>query len=210
MRVAWLSTLLILSFGSVMAYVKTQDEPKLIYRGTYLRHRPLTMGIILGALLIAEILAIAATYATPERPLLWQASLLLSSFGEIVFPLIGKYATRVTPPLQPEVLYKVQAVTTLFMLAGAVITIAILPHIILMSDSDQRFLEKVQSRVRGGSNWLTRNPLILVPFAVLIGFDLFFGWFEFDPDPAYLTHKKCLLKAACYAHDDLHLIATDI
>lgn len=54
----------------------------------------------------------------------------------------------------------------------------------------------------------TSMLFILVPFGILGGFALFLGWFEFNPDPAYLTHKKCFMKAACYVADDLLLIAT--
>ena len=208
MRVSWVSFLLICCFVGFTAHLRTKDDPKPTQRGPYTsRYGPIVLGIILSALLIAEIVAVAATYATPERPLLWQATMLISSIGDAVFPLIGKYATRMEPPLPPEVLYKVQTVTTLFLLAGAIIVIVFAPYALCMPLEESLAIQKAAARFRKDRS-ATTKLLILAPFGIFCGFAPFLGWFEFDPDPAYVTHKKCFMKAACYVGDDLLLLAT--
>lgn len=208
MRISWLSILLMLCFVGFTAYMRTKGKPDLPQRGPYARrYGLLVFGTILGALLIAETLAVAATYATPERPLLWQTTMLISSIGDAVLPLIGKYATQMEPPLEPEVLYKVQTVTTLFLLAGAIIVIVFAPYTLCMPHEESLAIQKATARFTKDRS-ATTKLLIFVPFGIYCGLALFNGWFEFDPDPAYLTHKKCFMKAACYVHDDLLLLAT--
>lgn len=208
MRVTWLSTLLILGFGCLVVYLQTKDDPELQYKGAYFYNRqPMITAIMVALLSMATILAIAATYATPERPLLWQACLFISSIGDAVFPLVGKYATRAVPPLPPQALTKVQTVTTLFLTVGAISVLLMVPHIVLMPQKDVLYLEKVETRM-GSNRWLAKRPVILLPFAILAGFAFFLGWFEFDPQPDYLARRKCFMQAVCYAHDDLLLIAT--
>jgi hypothetical protein len=186
--------------------MQTKNDPRLkASEKVYIyNRRPMTVGIGLGVLLVAEILAVVATYATPDNELLWQFSTLISYLGEMVFPLIAKYATYIQPPLPPEVLYKTQAVMTLFLLGGAVWAILFIPYLISLSREDFRLLDKIQAR---RNSWLARNPLLIVPFGILLGLACFLGWYDFDADPAYLSHSRCYFKAACYAHDDLLLIA---
>ncbi len=207
MRVTWISTLLIFGFLGVIVHIRTKDDVELQQKGPFVRrYRPVAASIILGALMIAEILAVAATYASQDRPLLWRSVRLISSIGDAIFPLVGKYATQMTPPLAIEVLYKVQAVTTLSLAAGALIFIILVPYFLFMPRDEAMVLQRIAAR--SGTNYSPTTKMLILPFAILAGFALFLGWFEFKPDPTYLTHKKCSMKAACYVGDDLRLIAT--
>lgn len=217
MRVVWISFLIMLAVIGVLAHLRTIDDPQLRadaerqYKSSYLRRygRPL-ISFALGILLITEILAVAATYATPDRPLVWQVTQLIAGFGDALFPLIGKYATQMAPPLPPHVLYKVQTVMTLFLLAGAIIFIPSVLYYICIPHEDALIMQRMADKMRPSR--LSSSPaailFILVPFSILCGIAFFLGTFEFDPDPEYLTRKKCFMKATCYAFDDLFLIAT--
>lgn len=216
MRMLWIGALLMLAFIGFIGHLQVKGDPEiqkyaaLQQRGPYLkRYRPAVFAIILGVLAITELLAVAATYATPQRPLIWHTTMQIAAWGDAIFPLVGKYATRMTPPLAPDVLYKVQAVTTLFLTAGAIVFLAYAPYILCMPREEARTMQHLEDRMRPSK--FASSPIvmlyILVPFGILVGFALFLGWFEFAPEPTYLTRKKCLMKAACYAADDLHLIA---
>ncbi|MFZ5672042.1 MAG: hypothetical protein ACOZAM_03660 [Pseudomonadota bacterium] len=216
MRMLWIGALLMLAFIGFVGHLQVKGDPEiqkyaeLQRRGPYLkRYRPAVFAIVLGVLVVAELLAVAATYATPQNPLFLHVTKQIAAGGNEIFPLVGKYATQMTPPLAAEVLYKVQTVTTLFLTAGAIAFLAYAPYILCMPREEARAMQRLQERMR--TSKFASSPIvmlyILVPFGILVGFALFLGWFEFAPEPAYLTRKKCLMKAACYAADDLHLIA---
>ncbi len=217
MRAIWIGFLLTAAFLCFMAHLREQEDPELhkyaeLQRnGPYVRrYRPLAFGVILITLLVVEIPAVAATYATPDRPILWHGTELIAQWGEAIFPLIPKYATQITPPLEPQALYKVQAVMTLFLLAGALIFTIYASYIFCMPHDETQIQQRVEQAMTPSR--LASSPtamlLILVPFGVFCGFAMFLGWFEFDPQPHYLTHKKCFMQAGCYVADDLLLIAT--
>lgn len=215
MRTIWISFVLMMVFVGLMAHLRTKSDPELeryaeLQRnGPYVRrYRSLAFGVILITLLVAEILAVAATYATPDRPILWHGTELIAHWGEAIFPLVGKYATQMTPPLEPAVLFKVQAAATLFLSAGAVFFITFAPYFFCMPYDERQIQQRVQESASPSRFTSSISKLlVLLPIAILMGCAVFFGWFEFDSDAADLSRKKCLIEAACYSQDDLMLIA---
>lgn len=217
MRAAWVGGLLMGVFIGFAAHLREKSDPELHKyaelqrKGPYLRrYRPIVVGLILSALVVAEILAVAATHATPDRPVLWNGTMQIAEWGASVFPLAGKYATQITPPLDPQTLYKTQAVTTLFLLAGALNLITLAPYIICMPNEETVVMHKMSDRL-SRSRFLSSSPasmlLIMVPFGIIGGFTFFLGWLEFDSVPDHPRLGVCLIAATCYARDDLMLIA---
>jgi hypothetical protein len=216
MRLLWIGALAMGGFIGFMAHMREETDSELHKyaelqrKGPFVRrYRPIVIAIILGALLIAELLSVAATYATPDRPFLWHGTMLITQWGDSIFPLIGKYATRMTPPLDTETMYKTQAVTTLFLTAGALAFITYAPYVILMPHEETQVMHRV-SDLTGPHRFLSSPGMMLVtaPIAILLGLTLFFGWLEFSSASGHGRKEYCVLTAACYARDDLMLIAS--
>ena len=211
MRLLWIGFLAMGGFIGFMARMREQTDPELHKyaelqrKGPFVRrYRPIVIAMILGALLVAELLSVAATYATPDRPFLWHGTMLIAQWGDSIFPLIGKYATRMTPPLDTETLYKTQAVTTLFLSAGAVAFVVFAPYVILMPQEEARAAHRV-SDMMDPYRFLPVPAMILAPIAILFGLTFFLGWLEFN---GYGRKSYCVFSAICYAQDDLMLIAS--
>jgi hypothetical protein len=123
---------------------------------------------------LALILSVAATYAAPERPALWHMTILIAQFVSTLFPVVGKFATHMIPPLAPTILYKAQSVVTLSMLAGFAVTIATISLALFMPKSERRAARAVTERY----GRRIRSPAMIwpcSPFVVFFGLALFFG-----------------------------------
>lgn len=216
MRIAWIGILAMGGFLGFMANLQEQTNPELHKyaeqqrRGPHVRrYRPVVIAVILSALLIAELLSVAATYATPDRRLLWHGTILIAQWGDSIFPLIGKYATRVTPPLDVQTLYETQAVTTLFLAAGAICFIALAPYLLFMPSQEIQAAHRMSMEMRP-SRFMSSpsSMLIMMPFAIPAGLAIFLGWLEFGSTSGRGLTMDCLFSAACYVQDDLSLIAS--
>lgn len=218
MRFAWIGILAMGGFIGFMAHMREQSDAELHKyaelqrKAPYVRrYRPVVLAIILCTLLGAELLSVAATYATPDRPLLWHGTLRIAEWGTSIFPLIGKYATQMTPPLDTQTLHKTQAVSTLFLAAGALSSIALVPYLIGMPHEQTLVAHRMAEQMQPGRRLLSSPGamlLILVPFSILCGLAFFLGWLEFESVSDNTRFRDCMVAAACYAHDDLMLIAS--
>lgn len=216
MRIAWIGFLLMGVILGFIVHIGEQTNPELHKyaelqrKGPYVRrYRPIVFALTLGALLLAELLSVAATYATPDRPLLWHGTMLIAQGGDFIFPLIGKYATRVTPPFDVQTLYKIQTATTLFLAAGAFIFVILTPYLLFMPSEEIQVMHRMSTAVR--SSRFPSSPtsmLIMTPFSILGCLAIFLGWMEFGSASRRSLTMDCLLSAACYIQDDLALIAS--
>lgn len=216
-RIAWTCVLIMGGFLGFFVNVCEQSNPELhkyaeLQRnGPYLRrYRPVVFALILGALLLAELLAVAVTYATPDKPLLSRTTIAIAQWGTSVFPLIGKYPTQMTSPLEAQTLFKTQAVMTLFLLAGALNFITLAPYILCMPHEETVVMHRMQNDLNS-SKFLSSSPSVIValmPFSILMGLAFFLGWLDFRADSYRSLSFECLATAACYAQDDLMLIAS--
>lgn len=211
MRLGWIFILTMFIVLGLSAHSRTKSnaelrsQARLLEKSSYARrYRPVITGIMLSTLVAAEVLAITATYAAPERPLIWHGTTLIAQWGEAIFPIVGKYATQIKPSLAPQILFKAQAVTTLFLVAGAVMFLIYVPYLIFMPRRDTRVIERMTKSMGYGIS-PTMN-LLMLPLGVLVGAALFSGWLEFSSDPESVSRKRQFIMAVNYVQDDLALI----
>ena len=155
--------------------------------------------------LLAELSAIAFTYAQPGVGFFGSYGVQVSSLGASLFPVVAKYAAALQPPLSPTELFRVQSIVSVFMLAALPCVVAGARASLVMSDSDwRRHFE--WSRQKRPSNLLVIGT---VSFAILVMVMGFFGWLG-SPEPANFDqmNKGCMYQASCYARgDDLLIFA---
>jgi hypothetical protein len=193
-RIGWAVCWLILSFASLMATVIVRSSGSTLPKpGQFeLRYRFYLAGAVGITFLVATLVAVAVTYAQPGVGLVGDLELLISNLGSLVFPVVAKYATAMQPPLPVETLFKVQAIVSIFLLAGAATACAWVAYFFTMPEIKRKQMH-LRSRQRKPSAALIFAG---VPFGLLMASMAFFGWSEF----ASITRKGCLIHAVCYAH----------
>jgi len=209
-RMLWVGTVLFFAFLGIMVAlvksvgpVRTKAEPDPI--SPLLAKRRLQAAWICGlSFLIAELSAIAFTYAEPGVGLFGAYGVLASSLGANLFPVVAKYATALQPPLSPTALFRVQSIVSIFMLAAIPCIIASVRSALVMSDTDWRRHFESTSQRRPSDIVV----MLAVPFAIFAMTTGFFGWFEFGAPAEFerMTAKKCIMQAICYTRGDDLLI----
>lgn len=123
-------------------------------------------------LLVAELLAIVATRTAPGHNIVAEIVSAIAKLGAAVFPLVGKFATEMDPPLPPGLLIQAQAVFTVFLLASfiAAAGVALLVFLLRPSPPSNDIWERPRS--------LDLSDLIGPLFAVMLVASLF-GWSDF-------------------------------
>lgn len=204
-RLGWVIVLSILFMLAPIIHARASKDPDVQSAELQVRRRPVAMAIIVATLALALILSVAATYTMPERPVLWQMTMFVAQVGSTIFPVVGKFATHITPPLAPATLYKVQSITAFFLLASLVTVVMVISNSLSMSSRERRALLKVQERY----GRKIRSPALMwlcMAVAVVFGLAVFFGWIGFSSEPKYMSGKRCLVTAACYVQDDILLL----
>lgn len=204
-RLGWAIILSALFALTLAAHARASKDPVVQSAEQHIRRRPIARAILLVAPALTLILSVAATYALPERPLLWQVTRFFAQLGGTVFPIVGKFATHIAPPLAPAILYKAQSIVTLFMLTSLALAVSAITRNLMASSNERRAIRKMQERYGRKA----RSPVLRWLCIVLgTGFSLavFFGWFGFSPEPKDMSGKRCLVTAACYVQDDILLL----
>jgi hypothetical protein len=211
-RMVWTGTVLFFAFLGIMTAMiqaagppqaRTDPDPTsplLIQRRLELRW------ICWLSFLLAELSAIAFTYAQPAVGFFGSYGVLVSSLGANLFPVVAKYATALQPPLSPTALFRVQSIVSIFMLAALPCVVAGARAALVMSDADWR-RHFASSKQKRPSNLLVIG---MVPFAILVMLMGFFGWLGFDEPTNFdrTSEKGCMYQAFCYARgDDLLIFA---
>lgn len=211
-RMLWVGIILFFAFfGAMKTAIKAigppQVEPAPAPTNPMLGQRRVQQAWICGlTFLLAELSAIAFTYAEPGVGTIGSYGVLVSSLGTNLFPVIAKYATAMQPPLSPASLFRVQSIVSIFLLAAVPFFVAFMRVFLAMSDSDwrQHFESNHQRRP---SDFFV---VVGIPFCLLIAGTALFGGFEFSELSKFdqMTAPRCLLMATCYARgDDLLMFA---
>jgi hypothetical protein len=205
-RMTWVGAVLFFAFGGAMASLASRAAPPSATQepGPYVSRYRLPFQAVLGlSFLIAELFAIAVTYAEPGIGIGGGLGLYVSKLGATLFPVVAKYATAIEPPLSPDALFRAQAIVSIFMLAGIPSFIAFAAYFLGVPDSERRNLHAANP---------TKSPsgtLVIFggAFVLFIGASAFFGWGEFDDEPVTKAWGY-ILEAKCYARgDDLLIFA---
>jgi len=170
-------------------------KPGRPYTQRYRRIWGLTLG---GTFTIAELLAVAFTYARPDDGALGEVAEAAVVIGSAVFPAIEKYAIFVEPPLPPELLLRAQSITAVFFLASVCGLIASLVYF-----SQMPFDERMEAQ-KNSRQPKSEFVVVLCCAAALCAMAIvFFGWTDYSPDPARTRRRfmGCLMKPHCFARN---------
>jgi hypothetical protein len=166
------------------------------------RYRPYLAACVGGSFLIAELAAIAFTYARPGVGLIGQLGQISGRIGAAVFPVVAKYATAVQPPLSLENLFRIQAIVSPFLFAGLTSFAAMIAYVIALPAVERSELWQTSGRPKP----TTVVALFVVPFGLWAGADAFFGLTDFGTRVVSQESKACLFSALCYANGDDMLV----
>lgn len=202
-RMTWVGAILFLAFIGLMGSLAANASPASVKwePGPYARrYRFAFLAVVSFSFLIAELFAIAITYAEPSIGIVGRSGVFISGIGATFFPVIGKLATAIEPPLSPDVLFRVQSILSTFMLASIPSSIAFVAYFLGMPDTERRDLHAASPRKRPSDAvvlWCGALALLVPPIAI-------FGWLDFGSRPT----DKCIMQASCFAGgDDLLLFA---
>lgn len=144
--------------------------------------------------LMAELFAIAVTYAEPGTGIVGNSGLWLANVGESAFPVVVKYATAMEPQLPPVSLFKVQTIVTAFLCAGLVAIVAWAAYFFGMPKKERVYSFEYSGR--------KRPSFLVAGFCALFAAMTFciglFGFLEFNRS----TSTHCFIDARCYAFGD--------
>jgi hypothetical protein len=149
-RMTWVGAILFLGFISTIATLALNASGKnRDTQGPYMRrYRFPFLATVSFSFLTAELLAIAITHTEPGVGVVGGLGVLLSKVGATLFPVVGKYATAIEPPLSPDALFRVQAIVSAFMLAGIPSFVACAAYFLGMPESERRNLYAANHRKR--------------------------------------------------------------
>jgi hypothetical protein len=207
------STWIIFVFGLLMtgliANAAARKNSSLDPKGPYvMRYRPYLLAFVAATLVLAEIVGIAVTYVAPEPTIIRYLALQISALGEGLFSVVGKFATQIDPPLAPEILLKAQTITTAFMIAAFLSTVAYAAYLIAMPTGERRALWKATDQYQRVPRSV-EAALLFAAIGILFALSAFYGWFDFDPPKReFGVRSKCFMYAYCYVNDDLTLFVS--
>jgi hypothetical protein len=200
-RIVWVGFILFFAFIGGIANLAYRASPAAVtwQPGPYARrYRFVFLAVVGFSFLTAELLAIAITYSEPGIGIVGRSRDFISGIGATLFPVIGKLATAIEPPLPPDVLFRVQAIMSTFMLASIPSLIAAAAYFLGMPDTERRDLHAASPRKRPSDAMV----LLCAAFALAMSPAAIFGWLDFSSHPT----DKCLMRASCYARGDDLLI----
>jgi hypothetical protein len=192
---------------TLVAQFALKKNPATTVDGPYVRHyRRYLLASVCLAFVAAEIISIALTYLTPDRPFLLQTATWLSTLGRI-FPVVGKYGTELSFPPGSTELIKTQGIISVTMLAGLVAAFSSIVYFCCMPRVE-RLNAYFMMESRSPSGRFSDGLMFLgVPFMLLICATALFGWGDFGARGLF---EKCVMHAACYVRDDLTLFAAGL
>lgn len=202
-RMIWVGAVLFLAFLGLIGSLIQQASSRVGNAPVPYLFQKRSIGFAVGlSFLFAELSAIMITYADGDSGFVGKLGLLLSQTGTMLFPVVGRYATELSPSLSPQALLKTQGIVSAFLLAGLLSAVAILISLFRMSRAERRVIYE-------------QNPqyppslivVVALPFGILMALSAYFGWGEFSGP----TADRCFIKATCYAYgNDLGLLAASI
>jgi hypothetical protein len=212
-RMWWLAYAVISVLVLLITSFALRKEPNNL-RKTYADNFSQTYMRRLKAVSIAQLITSAATILLMiqivnldaiEKP--W------ASLGEIAImvahplPVIQRYDTDIPVAMSSLVTFKVKAIVALAFILALECIAAVVALICIMSRRERCALLLAQAERFKARNWSGLKVSLCVPFALFMAFSALFGWSEFDPPTPENLRKFCIITVACYAQDNLMIIA---